>query len=57
MSRREVRNLSERVRTWQDDLERQAHDRGIDVLRLGVDPDKSLPELLEFVMVRRLRKA
>jgi uncharacterized protein (DUF58 family) len=57
MSRREVRNLSERVRKWQDDLERQAHDRGLDVLRVGVDPDKSVPALLEFVMVRRLRKA
>jgi len=57
MSRRELRNLSERVGAWQDDLERQAHDRGIDVLRLGVDQEKSLPALLEFVMVRRLRKA
>jgi len=27
------------------------------VLRLGVDPERSLPALLEFVMVRRLRKA
>ncbi len=57
MSRRELRNLSARVRAWQDDLERQAHDHGLDVLRLGVDPEKSLPALLEFVMVRRLRKA
>ena len=57
MSRREVRSLSERVHKWQDDLERQAHDRGLDVLRVGVDPDKSVPALLEFVMVRRLRKA
>jgi uncharacterized protein (DUF58 family) len=57
MSRREVRHLSDRVHKWQDDLERQAHDRGVDVLRIGVDPDKSLPALLEFVMVRRLRKA
>lgn len=56
MSRREVRGLSERVRTWQDDLERQAHDRGLDVLRVGIDIEKSLPDLLEFVMVRRLRK-
>jgi len=57
MSRRELRNLAERVRGWQDDLERQAHDRGLDVLRLSVDQEKSLPALLEFVMVRRLRKA
>jgi len=57
MSRRELRNLAERVRAWQDDVERQAHDRGLDVLRLSVDQEKSLPALLEFVMVRRLRKA
>jgi len=57
MSRRELRHLSARVTAWQDDLERQAHDRDLDVLRLGVDPERSLPALLEFVMVRRLRKA
>jgi uncharacterized protein (DUF58 family) len=57
MSRREVRGLAARVRAWQDDLERQARERGLDVLRLGVDPERSLPALLEFVMVRRLRKA
>lgn len=57
MSRRELRNLAARVREWQDDLERQAHDRGLDVLRIGVDQERSLPALLEFVMVRRVRKA
>jgi uncharacterized protein (DUF58 family) len=57
MSRRELRGLAARVRTWQDDLERQAHERGLDVLRLGVSEEQSLPTLLEFVMVRRLRKA
>jgi uncharacterized protein (DUF58 family) len=57
MSRRELHALGRRVRAWQDDLERQAHDAGLDVLRIGVNPDESLPALLEFVMVRRLRKA
>ena len=57
MSRRELRALGPRVRAWQDGLERAAHERGLDVLRIGVDPEKSLPALLEFVMVRRLRKA
>ena len=57
MSRRELRGLAARVRAWQDGVERQAHDRGIDVLRLSVDEQQSLPALLEFVMVRRLRKA
>lgn len=57
MSRRELRGLASRVRAWQDSLEREAHARGLDVLRIGVDLEKSLPALLEFVMVRRLRKA
>ena len=57
MSRRELRSLAGRAREWQDDLERQARDRGFDVLRFEVDQEKSLPALLEFVMVRRLRKA
>jgi len=57
MSRRELRALSSRVRGWQDDLEREAHERDLDVLRIGVNEAQSLPALLEFVMVRRLRKA
>jgi uncharacterized protein (DUF58 family) len=57
MSRRELRGLAERVRAWQDNVEHQAHERGLDVLRLSVDEQQSLPALLEFVMVRRLRKA
>lgn len=57
MSRRELRGLAARVRAWQDSLVNQAHERGLDVLRLGVDQHASLPALLEFVIVRRLRKA
>jgi hypothetical protein len=57
MSRRELRSLAGRVRAWQDGLEREAHEHGLDVLRIGVDLEQSLPALLEFVMVRRLRKA
>ena len=56
MSRRELRAMSRRVRGWQDDLEKQAHEAGLDVLRLDVDSEKTLPALLEFVTVRRLRK-
>jgi uncharacterized protein (DUF58 family) len=56
VSRRELHALGQRVRDWQDDIERQAHDHDIDVLRVDVDLEKSLPTLLEFVMVRRLRK-
>ena len=53
MSRRELRALAPRVRAWQDNLETQAHERGLDVLRLSVDAEQSLPALLEFVIVRR----
>jgi uncharacterized protein (DUF58 family) len=56
VSRRELHALGRRVRDWQDDIERQAHDHDIDVLRVDVDQQKSLPALLEFVTVRRLRK-
>jgi hypothetical protein len=56
MSRRELRRLGSRVKRWQDDVEMRAHDAGLDVLRLDIDADKSLPALLEFVTVRRLRK-
>jgi hypothetical protein len=56
MSRREMRSLAARVREWQDAVEREAHERGLDVLRLSVNQEESLPSLLEFVMVRRLRK-
>ena len=38
MSRREMRSLATRVRGWQDALERQAHERGLDVLRLERQP-------------------
>ncbi len=40
MSRRELRGLASRVRAWQDELEREAHERGLDVLRIGVDRGK-----------------
>jgi len=56
VSRRELRRMGRRVRGWQDDLEKQAHDAGLDVLRLDVNAEKTLPALLEFVTVRRLRK-
>ena len=56
VSHRELKALASRVREWQDGVERQAHDADLDVLRLDVSADKSLPALLEFVTVRRLRK-
>jgi hypothetical protein len=56
MSRRELRGMASRVGIWQDELESRAQAAGLDVLRLDIDADKSLPALLEFVTVRRLRK-
>jgi uncharacterized protein (DUF58 family) len=56
VSRRELHALGRRVRSWQDDLEREAHEADLDVLRIDVDQEKTLPALLEFVTVRRLRK-
>ena len=56
MSRGALRRLGEKVREWQDEVARVAHDLGLDVLRLG--PDQALGDiaLLEFVAERRLRK-
>ncbi len=51
MSRRELRAAERRAASWQDDVERRAHEAGLDVLRLDVDAEKSLPALLEFVVV------
>ncbi len=56
MSRGALRQLGDRVREWQDQVERAAKDRGLDVLRLGLDPVQSVIAITEFVMERRLRK-
>ncbi len=56
MSRRMVRGLSRRVAEWQDQVEREAKDLDLDVLRVGIDEAKSDVALMEFVIERRLRK-
>lgn len=56
MSRGALRHLAEKVRAWQDGIERQAKDAGLDVLRLGLDQTQAVIALTEFVMERRLRK-
>ena len=48
ISRRELRQMARSVQRWQDDLERQAHESNLDVLRVDVDQEKALPALLEF---------
>lgn len=57
VSRRELGRLAARVRDWQTGVERQAHDADLDVLRLSLETKQSLTALMEFVTVRRLRKA
>ena len=47
----------QRMRDWQDDVERTAKRSGIDVLRLGLDQVQSVIAITEFVMERRLRKS
>jgi len=57
MSRGALRQMAGHVREWQDGIERQAKDKGIDVLRLGLDQMHNVVAITEFVMERRLRKA
>jgi len=56
ISRGAYRRLAERARQWQDDVERLAKDVELDVVRLGLDHNKSDIVLHEFVSERRLRK-
>jgi hypothetical protein len=57
MSRGTLRQMAQRVRDWQDGVERSAKRAGIDVLRLGLDQIQSVIAITEFVMERRLRKS
>jgi hypothetical protein len=56
MSRRELRRLAERVGQWQDDIERQARDADLDVVRVGLDRWEMETALVNFAAERRLRK-
>jgi uncharacterized protein (DUF58 family) len=56
MSRGALTHMAQRVREWQDNIERTAKNAGLDVLRLGLDQVKGVVAILEFVMERRLRK-
>lgn len=56
MSRRELSKQSERVKVWQDQIERQAKDNDLDVIRLSVDQVKFDIALVEWVAERRLRR-
>jgi hypothetical protein len=56
IGRSAYRQLSARVREWQDEVERAARDIEIDVVRVGLDSAQADVALGEFVAERRLRK-
>jgi len=56
MSRRELSRQSERVRAWQDEIEKLAKAQDLDVVRLSIDQVKFDIALVEWVAERRLRR-
>jgi uncharacterized protein (DUF58 family) len=56
MSGRAVRQMAERVRDWQKEVNRLAKDLDLDVVQIGMDQTKADIALSEFVAERRLRK-
>jgi len=56
LSRAECARMAERVRDWQDEVQRAAKELDLDVVRVGRDQTKSDIALGEFVAERRLRK-
>jgi uncharacterized protein (DUF58 family) len=56
ISRAEYRRLADRVRSWQDDIQRMAKASELDLVRIGLDQAQSDIALSEFVAERRLRK-
>ena len=56
ISRAEYRRLADRVRVWQDDVQRAAKAVELDVVRIGLDQSQADIALSEFVAERRLRK-
>ena len=56
VSRDALAGMADRVRQWQDDVERMARHADLDVVRFGVDTAASDLALAEFVTERRLRK-
>jgi hypothetical protein len=56
LSRRDATRMAARVRSWQDSIAGIAHDAGLDVVRLGLDPQAFDLALVELVAARRLRR-
>jgi len=55
-SRRELKRLSDRVDTWQQDVMRLARDADLDIVRVGLDRWEMESVLAKFAAERRLRK-
>ncbi len=56
ISRATLRDMGERARRWQDDVQKAAKESGLDVVRIGRDTTQADIALSEFVAERRLRK-
>src|SRR5262249_39169782 len=54
MSRKALRTLSARTRSWQDEVARLAKQHDLDVLRIGVDELQTTIAMSEFIAERRL---
>lgn len=56
VSRKALLQMGPRIREWQAEIKRLAHDAEIDVVQVGLDQTQSDIALSEFVAERRLRK-
>lgn len=56
ISRAALRQMADRARQWQDNVQGRAKESGIDVVRIGRDATQTDVALSEFVAERRLRK-
>jgi len=52
----EIQQMGTRVGIWQEMVEVAAAERGLEVLRLGADPERFHQQVVEFLAERRLRK-
>jgi uncharacterized protein (DUF58 family) len=56
LSRRELARLGDRVSEWQDEVERMARDRDLDLVRVGLERWEMESALVAFAAERRLRR-
>ena len=52
----DLARMGDAVAAWQDRVERRADDLGLEVLRVGDDPERFHEQVVEFLADRRLRK-